>query len=70
MAKSKSREFQYLIESFPKTPSQKINEDVFDGLQIREMLYFDPFEATIGKSQKQSCLSFKFMKFRFVECKG
>ena len=48
-------------EALRKISSNKIIEGVFDGPQIREMLRFDHFEATISKSQKQVWLSFKWV---------
>ena len=66
MTKSKSREFQHLIEAFLKIFSQKINESDFGGPQIPEMLHFYQFETNLSKSQNQAWLSFKWACSSFL----
>ena len=41
------------MKHFQKLSSQGINEDVFDGPQIREKLRFDQLDATLSKSQSK-----------------
>ena len=52
LVKSDSGGFKYIIEVFLNISFQKINEGVFHGPQIREMLRFEQFECTLNEIQK------------------
>lgn len=66
MRVSESDAFMYIFEKFPNISEMKINEGVFDGSQIRELMNDDEFEMRMTTNERAAWSSFKEIQKKFL----
>lgn len=66
MRASQSDAFMYLFEKFPNISKAKINEGIFDGPQIRELIKDEEFEMRMTTNENAAWSSFKKVQQKFL----